>query len=62
MGQPYPSLKPTSAEIGWSNPKDAVYRSPLERNGWAALAPIGEQGIENVPVRVPQLPDSMLPP
>jgi hypothetical protein len=37
------------------NPKDAVDRSPLERNGWAALAPIGEQGIENVPVRVRQI-------
>jgi hypothetical protein len=34
------------------NPKDAIDRPPLAGNGWTTLAPIREQGVENIPLRV----------
>jgi hypothetical protein len=50
---PFWHVAPRSA--GAQDPKNTVDRLPLARNGGTALAPIGEQWIENAPFRVRQI-------
>jgi len=40
----------------WQNPKNAIDRSPLLDNGWAAFTAIRQQWVQNAPFRVRQIP------